>query len=209
MLTLSVTAPETPQMHQAIAHEAIKQGNPNAAIAHFRKAIELNPTLPGVHFELAEVLRTSPDIAIKKQAEDEYRKDLAQNPSDEKALVRIADIDAENGRMDQAFQEYGKAASLQPGDSEPKLGQAKILIERGQTDQAVPLLESAAQADPSNSVVHFRLGTLYQRMGRAEDAKREVEAYKNLKNEKEKIRAVYKDLLVQPQQIKPDADDVR
>lgn len=207
MLTLSVAAPSSAQMQQALAHEAMRQGNPNTAIVHFRKAIEIDPTLPGAHFELAEVLRTSPDEAVKKQAEDEYRKALAQNPQDEKALVRLGDIEVEHGQMEQALQAYGKAADLQPGDSEPKLGEAKILIEQGQTQKALPLLQSAVQADPSNAVAHYRLGTLYQKMGRTEDAKREIEAYKNLKDAKQKMRGVYKDLLVQPQQIKADALD--
>jgi cytochrome c-type biogenesis protein CcmH/NrfG len=65
-------------MHQLMAHEETKQGNTNGAISHYRNAIQFNPHLPGVHFELAELLHTSLDANIKKEAEQEYRAALRQ-----------------------------------------------------------------------------------------------------------------------------------
>ena len=59
MLALSLAAPDSAQMHQLLAHEDIRQGNTTAAIAQYRKAIAIDPHLPGVHFELAELLHTS------------------------------------------------------------------------------------------------------------------------------------------------------
>ena len=44
-------------------------------------------------------------------------------------------------------------------------------------------------------------------MGRADDAKREVELYKKYKNMKEKLRALYKELQVQPKEITADEPD--
>src|SRR6201993_1799280 len=69
MLALSLGAPDSAQMHQLLAHEDIRQGNTVAAIAQYRKAIAINPHLPGVHFEFAELLHTSTDDKVKKEAE--------------------------------------------------------------------------------------------------------------------------------------------
>lgn len=207
MLSLSVAAPDSAQMHQLLAHEAMRQGNTNVAVVQMRKAAAINPTLPGIHFEIAELLYTSSDQTAKREAEGEYRKAFAQNPQDEKSLLQLAEIDAANGNVDRAIDEYRKAANLQPGDAEPKLGLAKILIERNDTEKALPLLEAAVHADPSNAVAHYRLGTLYHKIGRTEDAKREVEIYKSLREAKDKMRAVYKDLLVQPQQLRTELPD--
>jgi cytochrome c-type biogenesis protein CcmH/NrfG len=207
MLSLSLVAPDSAQMHQVMAHEEIKEGNTNGAIAQFRKAIAIDPHLPGVHFELSELLNTSQDAVVKKEAEKEYRNALIENPLDEKTECRLAEIDAAKGNTNQAYTEYSKAVELAPGDSDAKLGLAKILIEMNQLGKAQALLEQTVQLEPTNAVAHYRLATLYRKKGQVEAAKREAELYKKYKDMKEKLRAVYKDLQVQPSEIRADEPD--
>lgn len=204
MLALSLSAPDSAQMHQLLAHEDARQGNNNAAVAQYRKAIALDPHLPGVHFELAELLHSSTDETLKKEAEQEYRAALLENVQDEKSILRLAEIDVQKGNTQQAYQEYTKAVELQPSDADAKLGLAKTLIEMNQSDKALGLLEQTVQLEPTNSTAHYRLGTLYRKMGRADDAKRELELYTKFKEMKEKLRALYKELQVQPNEIRAD-----
>ncbi len=207
MLALSLAAPGSAQMHQLLAHEETRDGNTNAAIAEYRKAIALDPHLPGVHFELAELLHTSQDAAVKKQAEQEYRAALAENPQDEKALCRLGDIAAQNGDAKQEFASYSQAVDLQPNDAAAKLGLAKAFLEMNQEDKALALLESSEQLEPTNDIVHYRLATLYRKMGRTDDARREAEQYKKFKDMKEQLRTLYKGLLIQPEEIRRDETD--
>jgi len=207
MLALSLAAPDSAQMHQLLAHEDTRQGNTNGAIAQYRKAIAINPHLPGVHFELAELLHTSPDEAIKKEAEQEYHAALLENPQNEQSVLRLAEIDARKGNIEQSYQEYTKAVALQPADADAKLGLAKMLIEMNQSEKALPLLEEAVQLEPTNATAHYRLATLYRQMGRVDDAKREMELYKKFKEMKEKLSALYKELQVQPKEIRADEPD--
>jgi Flp pilus assembly protein TadD len=204
MLELSMVAPDSAQMHQLLAHEETKEGNTNAAIIHYRKAIAIDPHLPGVHFELAELLSTSPDPAVKKEAVQEYRAALADNPQDEKALLRLGDFADQAGDTDQARDDYAKAAQLQPADADAKLGLAKMLILANEVSRALPLLEDSARLEPTNATVHYRLATMYKRIGRVDDAKREVALYQKYKSMKEKLNSVYKDLAVQPDEIRKD-----
>ena len=204
MLALSLAAPDSAQMHQLLAHEDSRQGNTNGAIEQYRKAIAINPHLPGIHFELAELLHTSSDEAVKKEAEQEYHLALRDDPQDEKAILRLAELDAQKGNREQSFQEYTKAVALQPADADAKLGLAKTLIEMDQSDKALALLEEAVQLEPTNATAHYRLATLYRKMGRADDAKREMELYKKFKEMKEKLSALYKELQVQPKEIRAD-----
>ncbi len=81
MLALSLAAPDSAQMHQLLAHEDVRQGNTNGAIAQYRQAIAIDPHLPGIHFELAELLHTSTNEAVKQEAEQEYRAALRENPA--------------------------------------------------------------------------------------------------------------------------------
>jgi len=207
MLSLSLAAPDSAQMHQMMAHEETRQGKTNEAIAHYRRAIAINPNLPGIHFELAELLNTSQDPSVKKDAREEYKRALISNPRDEKAVCRLGDLDAQEGNIAQAFKEYSQAVALQPADANAKLGLAKMLIDMHETDKALALLEQAVQLEPTNDVAHYRLATLYRNKGRIEDAKREVELYKQYKEMKEKLRAIYKDLQVRPAEINPNDQD--
>lgn len=204
MIALSLAAPDSAQMHQLLAHEETREGNTNAAIAQYRKAIEVNPRLPGVHFELAELLSTSQDPAIKKQAEQEYRAALTDNPHDEKAVCELAEIAVTKGDEGEALKEYATAIELQPADANAKLGLAKVLLGMNKPDKALPLLEASVRLEPTNATAHYRLATLYKKLGRTDDAKREVELYQKYKEMKEKLRVVYKDLLIQPDSIRSD-----
>jgi tetratricopeptide (TPR) repeat protein len=207
MLALSLGAPDSAQMHQLLAHEDIRQGNTVAAIAQYRKATAINPHLPGVHFELAELLHTSTDDKVKKEAEQEYHAALLENAQDEKSILRLAEIDAQKGNSEQSYNEYAKAVELQPADADAKLGLAKILIEMNQADKALPLLEDTVKLEPTNATAHYRLAALYRKMGRADDAKREVDLYQKFKEMKEKLRTLYKELQVQPKEIRADEQD--
>jgi len=202
MLALSLAAPDSAQMHQLLAHEDIRQGNTNAAIAQYRKAIAVDPHLPGVHLELAELLDTSADEAVKREAEKEFRAALLENPQNEKAILGLAEIVGRRGDIRQAYDDYAKAVALEPSDADAKLGLAKALTDMNQADKALPLLEDAVKLEPTNATAHYRLGTLYRKMGRADDAKRELELYQKFKETKEKLRELYKELQVQPEEIR-------
>src|SRR5258708_7001494 len=155
MLALSLAAPDSAQMHQLLAHEDTRQGNTDSAIAQHRKAIAIDPHLPGVHFELAELLYTSTDETVKKEAEQEYHAGLLENPQDEKAIFRLAEIDAQTGNIEQSYKEYTQAVALQPADADAKLGLAKTLIEMNQADKALALLEDTVQLEPTNATAHY------------------------------------------------------
>ncbi|MDR3739482.1 MAG: tetratricopeptide repeat protein [Terracidiphilus sp.] len=207
MLALGIAAPDTAQFHQMMAHELIKKGRTNEAIAEYRKALVVNPHLPGAHFELAELLNTSQDAAIKRDAQQEYRAALSENPSDEKALCRLAEIDAQRGDFQASLDKFTRASELQPSDGDAKLGMAKALSELNQNEKALALLEQTVRDEPTNGIAHYRLGTLYRKFGRIDEAKREIEIYKKLKDAKDKLRAQYKDLLIVPNEIRADDTD--
>jgi len=207
MLALSLAAPDSAQMHQLLAHEDTRQGNTTGAIAQYRKAIAIDPHLPGIHFELAELLQTSADETVKKDAEQEYHAALLENPQNEKSILRLAEIDARKGNTEQSYKEYTKAVELQPADADAKLGLAKTLIEMNQSDKALPLLEDAVKLEPTNATAHYRLATLYRKIGRVDDAKREMDLYKKFKEMKEKLQALYKELQVQPKEIRANQQD--
>ncbi len=197
-LTLTVVAPNSARMQQTMAHELARQGKTDESIAHYREALKLDPRIPGLHFELAEMLNNSSIPGGREEAAKEYRADLAADPTDEKAECRLGDLAALAGDQQTAALHYQRALQIQPNDSEANIGLAKTLMTTNQTAQAVPHLELAVKLDPTNAVAHFRLSTAYRQLGQVAEAKRELEEYQKYKDMKEKLRETYRQMRLEP-----------
>ena len=204
MLTLSLVAPDSAQMHQIAAHEQTRRGNTATAIEEYRKAIAINPRLPGVHFELAELLNLADEAKTKQQALPEYQEALKQNPLDVNTQCRLGDLFDSNGDRSTAYMYFSKAVELEPNNAEANLGLAKTLIAMDQKAKALPILEHAVQLEPAEASAHYRLSSLYREEGRSEDAKRELAQFQKYTRLKEKLRAVYKEMSIQPKQMESD-----
>ncbi len=208
-LSLIVVAPNSARTHQMMAHELARQGNSAEAIANYREALKLEPNLPGLHFELAEMLNSSSAPDAPRQAELEYKAALAVNPFDEKSECRLGELAAAKGDTAGSREHYERAVKLQPNDPEANIGLAKAFMAVNQPEKALPLLENAVKLDPTSAVAHFRLSTIYRQMGRADDAKREIAEYQKYKNMKEKLRDVYRQMRLEPDKKVHEDEDAR
>ena len=207
-LSLIVVAPNSARTHQMMAHELARQGDTDGAIGNYHEALKIDPNVSGVHFELAEMLRDSPAAGGREQAEKEYQAALAADPNDEKAECALGDLAALRGDQNAAAEHYERALKLQPDDPEAIIGVAKSWMTASQPEKALPLLERAVKLDSMNPVAHFWLSTLYRKMGRSEDADRELAEYQKYKAMKEKLRDTYRQMRLQPDK-KVQQDDVR
>jgi tetratricopeptide (TPR) repeat protein len=203
LLSLSVVAPNSARMHQALAHELAKRGETEKAIENYRAALKLDPQLPGIHFELAEMLSTLSTQGSLVEAENEYKAALQANPSDEQSECRLGDIALRRNDTKEAYDRYTNAVQLQPGDPDANIGLAKVLMSMDQPLKAQPLLEHALQLDPTSAVAHFRLSAVYRETGRPDDAKRELEEYQKYKGMKEKLQEIYRQM--RPEQIEDES----
>jgi tetratricopeptide (TPR) repeat protein len=194
LLSLSLAAPDSAQLHQAIAHELQRTHDLEGTIRNLRQALALDPKLPGIHFELAEALHASDDQRLHTEAVEQYKLAVLTNPTDPKAATRLGDIEVEMGNLDAGEKDYQQALKLQPNSPDAKIGMANVLTERGNPAAAAPLLEQVIAADPSNYLAHFRLSTVYRKLHRPEDVKRELDAYTKYKDMHEKLTSIYKTL---------------
>lgn len=194
MLSLSVVDPNSARMHQAMAHELAKRGNKTEAIENYRAALKINPQLPGLHFELADMLNTLSTVEGRQEAESEYKAALQVNPFDEQSECRLGDIALQRDDLREANERFTRAIQLQPYDPEASIGLAKVFMTTDQPEKAEPLLQHALELDPTSALAHFRLSTIYRQAGQTAEAKHEFEEYQKYKQMKEKLKVIYHDL---------------
>ena len=198
LLNMLLVAPESAEMHMIIGGQLGREGDHVNAVAQYRKAVRLNPHLPGVHFELAQQLSASPDPAMNAQAEGEYKAAVQENQYDVKAWSRLGDSVATRGDFKTAEGDYRKALAIQPKDSDAQTGLAIALISMNRSEEAIPLLESAVRNDPTNIAAHYRLSVIYRRVGRTADAEREMREFKHYNDLKVTMGHVFQQIRVHP-----------
>jgi tetratricopeptide (TPR) repeat protein len=198
MLALSMAAPKSARMHQAMAHELARQGDNQGAIAHYREALKLDPDVPGGHFELAEMLNGASGSSGELEAEREYQAALKANPFDARSECRLGEIAAKRNEAKAAYTHYGRALELQPNDLDANLGMARALISLKQPEKAEPLLKRAVQIDPTYAIAHYRLAALYRAAGRSEEARTELAEFQKYKEMKERLKQIYSEMRLKP-----------
>jgi Flp pilus assembly protein TadD len=157
---------------------------PLDAYQSYLQAVKLDPTDPKALLGLALAQERE---GKTQDAQDTFEKGIRQFPSN--AVL---------------YQEYGKMLLIFRGD-DPEASEAhavalltkalaldntlavahfelgNLALSKGQLAQAVTHLEAAAKLSPDDSRAHYALSRAYRRLGRVEDADRELKAFQNLK----------------------------
>jgi cytochrome c-type biogenesis protein CcmH/NrfG len=196
VVTLALAAPQSAEMHQAMARELGRQGNETAAVANYREAIRIDPKLPGLYFDLGNLLYSSTDEKLQSEAEAQFQAALAANPRDEKAQLMLGEIAARRGDMQAAYKADAHAVAMQPNDPDACTEFAKILMTMKEHDKARSLLLHALEIDPINYTAHYRLSTLDRQEGKPEEARQELAKYEKYKEMKDKLRSIFHDMRV-------------
>lgn len=96
-------------------------------------------------------------------------------PNDLAALTHRADIRLELGLMEEAEADYRLVLERDPASSAARLGLGRIDFDRRDYQSAVERFEQALRGQPPGSVVHHHLGLALRRLGRREEAARQLE----------------------------------
>ena len=148
LLDLSLAAPQSGQMQQAIAHELLRVRDLPGAIAAFRRAAAIDTHLPGIHFELAEALQASPVVAEHAEAEGEYRLALTLEPGNAGVQVKLADLLSDGGDWQQARRLYESALSSNPANQSATVGLARADSETGNDTEAAKTVGRSGRRRP-------------------------------------------------------------
>lgn len=187
--SLAVNAPESAQFHRALAEHLVNDGRTEAAITEYRKALVISPDSSDLHLELGQALFFESHVDTRLQeAQKEFESSLRFNPGDARSECELAEIEVLRSNPAGASSHFARALTLDPGAPCAKAGLAKQLMDKGQDQQALEYLQSAIRDDPYNDLFHYRLWSLYRRMGDKEKAGSEMEKFKQLRGMKDGLQ---------------------
>jgi Tfp pilus assembly protein PilF len=196
LATLAQVAPDSAQMHRILAQSQQSQDNFSGAIAEYHKALEVDPNLPGLHYELGQaILANSTDEPSRQEAEKEFRLDLAQDPSNANSHYMLGEIAWMREKPEEALKQYEEAVQLRPDFVDAHIALGKVLTALGRPAEALQHLTESVRLDPQNEVAHYRLAQAYRKLGRNEDAGRESAIFKKLRDSHLAVRALYEQTL--------------
>jgi Tfp pilus assembly protein PilF len=208
---LAMIAPGSARMQQVIAERLINEGDLKGAAEHYRKALEMDPRLPGVHYELAEAILES--LPNDPQAQDAAEKELetavkfdGASAGTECMFARIA-----SRRSDAvgAYAHFTRALQLNPASTEAQIGLGRLLAAKGKPQDAAKYLRMAVQSDPLSEEAHYRLAMVSRGMERNEEAARELRLFQEIKQAKKRLRELYGQMNKRPpgqEEQVPDAE---
>lgn len=204
MLSLSLVAPDSAQMHEAMALELERALDIHGAIANLRKAVELDPSLPEIHYELAEALHRAESLhdanyeKFRAAAVSQYKLALKQNPRDARSAAALGDLAMDHGDLRAAAIFYRQAFAINPQLPDSAIALAHLDEEKGDYTGAATKLKRVVAADPSNVLAHYRLGIIYHKLGDLSASKHELDAFRHYKHLKEQMRSVYMEMRQHP-----------
>jgi Tfp pilus assembly protein PilF len=197
---LAIVAPGSARMQVVIAEHLINEGDLNSATEHYRKALEIDPHLPGLHYELAEAIFAAAPADPQAQAAAEKELQAAIQTEGESARTEciFGRIAVQRQDSDAAFAHYSRAFALNPRNAEAQLALGRALAAMDKPQEAAKYLRMAVQSDPLNDNAHFRLAGVYRKLGLNDEAEKETRLFKEIRDAKDRMEALYRQMHKKP-----------
>ena len=172
--------------NSAIAHEIAGETDENAlmyagALAEYRKAIERDPNLPGLHAHIADAYWHMGEWAA---AQAEYKAALQIDPNDCKARWKLADAILEaRGSSEDALASLDQSIEDCPLLMQARVDRARALIRLGRPTETLSDLLMAEKDKPAEPSIHYLLASVYRAEHETAKALEEMHTFERLKQE--------------------------
>lgn len=153
-------------------------GKTDEAIAEYRRALAIKPELQTVHFSIGNLYWRS---GRTDEALVELGEELKVSPNDPNSHYEIGDILLSRNKLADAEAHFLQALKFSPGLTEGHLAMERIATSRGDSATALLHLKKAVESAPESSAPHYRLMSLYRKLGRTAEAQRERELFEKFK----------------------------
>jgi tetratricopeptide (TPR) repeat protein len=169
-------APFSYQVHELKAEALEGQGKWEQAAAEYRKILEINPLLPGIHARLGRALLSMPQPtpAVIAEVKKNFEQELEIDPNNASAEYVLGVLARDDGDLATAIRHFSRATRLDAGFSDAYLGLGAALVADKQFAEAIRALEAYEKMAPDSPTGHYQLALAYAGAGRKDDANREA-----------------------------------
>ena len=155
--------------------------NYDGALAEYNKAIQLAPNQPGTHYHLGNAFWLE---GKWESAQKEFQAELRNDPTNCTTQWKLGNsLLAENGAPADALIPLDRAVAACPNLMQARVDRASALIKLNQPAKALDDLLVAEKDSPREPSIHFLLAKTYKALGRATEAKKEIETFGQLQRE--------------------------
>jgi tetratricopeptide (TPR) repeat protein len=153
---------------------AYLQGNRDMqrAAAALQRAVELNPQDSRAQVRLAELMVSTRNAELSKDAESRIRKVLLANPGDLDALFVLAATQVQLGKPEEAEAYLREVLEKSPKELKASLALAQMKLSQKDFHGAERVLRDAADRIADSPDAAAALGTFYAATGKLDDAER-------------------------------------
>ncbi|MCB1019252.1 MAG: tetratricopeptide repeat protein [Acidobacteria bacterium] len=159
--------PPSAEGHMLLAGMERDRGRFNESIAHWRSALALRPGDPMIEKDLAATLHQNRDYEAALPLVEEL---LRRAPGSPELNYLYGHILLSMRRAPESIAPLEKAAASAPSFLPARSALGLAYVQIGESAKAAPHLEAALPIDRDGSL-HFRLGRVYQSLGRGEEAR--------------------------------------
>lgn len=175
-------APFSYQVHELSAESLEVQGKWDDAAAEYRKILDINPNLPGIHYRLGRVLLSKPNPTpeLTQEAKANFEKELKIDPQNAGAEYVLGELARQSNQWSDAVDHFTRATKLDAGFAEAYLGLGSSLISEKRYEDALQPLQTGVKLQPDNPVGHYDLATALSRTGHKDEAEREFAIHRKM-----------------------------
>ena len=152
-------------------NELLNAGDARAAAEAYRKALDLIPGDPQLHYNLALALNRLGD---EKGAQQELKRALQLKPDLAVAHNQLGLLAMQAGEQFAAEQEFKAALTINSKYAEALSNLGVLYTQQGKDSDAANLFQQAEQSDPSYSQAYVNLGLLLARQGDFSEAEKQL-----------------------------------
>ena len=124
----------------------------------------------------------------RASALDEFKQELAIDPTNANAAYEAGEIHRQAGRLDEARTFFEAAVSHYPEFEQALVALGRVLVALKTPAAAVPLLEKATTLDPRDEVGFYQLSLAHRALGNAAAQQKALAEYQRLRDEQSKVR---------------------